>query len=187
MWRDKENYFLLSFGTFLVITVFILSYLAFQAGKLPATLQKSLPQPVPEVLKEIPDKSQAAGAQTTFYDVTATNRLVQKLSHPTPLSDTDNSVKESLLSKLSSSTSEGIIYITGSSVITYLPSPGVFLVQILTIDTRRAKAETNGWFLDQGLSQAGICDIPIVFYLTERVSLYLRDNNIPFNPLAPGC
>ena len=69
----------------------------------------------------------------------------------------------------------------------YLSAPDEFMVEIRTIDINSAKQKAISWFKSKGLSDEGICHLPLVFYLNYDVAQNLRDMKVEFDPLPPGC
>jgi hypothetical protein len=103
------------------------------------------------------------------------------------LSKNDNTAKTKLLSLLPSGDVPGIIYQSSDFSVEYISSAKMFLVEIKTINIQSAKAEAEDWFLSQGVSQQGICDYPVDFYLSNDVSTQLNNQRLIFSPLPNGC
>ena len=97
------------------------------------------------------------------------------------LSPSDMNVKEKLKKLLKTPKT------TNTYTIEYVSNPDEFMVEILTIDMNTAKEESVAWLKSQGLSEQGVCNLPVVYYLNYNVAQNLRDMNVKFNPLAPGC
>lgn len=69
----------------------------------------------------------------------------------------------------------------------YLSSPDEFMVEIRTVDINSAKEKVIAWLKNTGLSDEGICHLPVVFYLNYATANSLRGMNMQFDPLPPGC
>ena len=80
-----------------------------------------------------------------------------------------------------------MVYQSPNVIIDYTRSADSFMAEIETINIDLAKKEANNWFLSQGMSQEGICNYPLQFYIGPQASLALQGKNIVFNPLAPNC
>lgn len=133
--------------------------------------------------------SPGSGFSPSLYDNNAEERLLEKIENRQQLSISDNAAKNKILALLPANTQSGILFQSQTIVIDYVAGPNVFQVEILTTDVERAKAEGANWFRSQGLSQEGICNYPVEFYLNFDVKNELRESNpdIQFNPLADGC
>lgn len=49
------------------------------------------------------------------------------------------------------------------------------------------KEEGNTWFLEHGMSQQGICNLRVQFFLSYEMMNQLQGTNTVFNTLAHGC
>lgn len=121
------------------------------------------------------------------YAPTATQSMLDALSDPAQLSQSDLAAKERVLSFLPPGQASGVLYESPSLTIDYTSSADQIQAEILTVDINRAKTEAVDWLASQGLSQDGICSLPVVFYLNLSVANELEDLNISFSPLADGC
>ena len=54
-------------------------------------------------------------------------------------------------------------------------------------DVELAKRAGTDWFIKQGMSQQGICDLPLQFYLNFDIQLQKPGLKSTFNPLPTGC
>jgi hypothetical protein len=48
-----------------------------------------------------------------------------------------------------------------------------------------AKKEAVDWLKTQGLSQEGVCNLPLMFYVSDKTTN--QTGGETFNPLPPGC
>jgi hypothetical protein len=115
------------------------------------------------------------------YEKESTDRMLDLVDNRRKLSSSDLRVKEKLKKLLKTPKT------TNTYTIEYVSNPDEFMVEILTIDMNTAKEESVAWLRNQGLSEQGLCNLPVVYYLNYNVAQNLRDMNIKFNPLAPGC
>jgi hypothetical protein len=113
-------------------------------------------------------------------------RLLDKLKNRQPLSDEDTKAKTKILKLLPKGINSGILYQSTNTIIDYTDIIDEFQVEILTTDLNKAKAEGTDWFSQQGMSQKGICDLPVNFYLSKEVSSALQ-GKLGFNPLPTSC
>ena len=115
------------------------------------------------------------------YEKESTDRMLDLVDNRRDLSPSDMNVKEKLKKLLKTPKT------TNTYTIEYVSNPDEFMVEILTIDMNTAKEESVAWLKSQGLSEQGVCNLPVVYYLNYNVAQNLRDMNVKFNPLAPGC
>jgi hypothetical protein len=119
------------------------------------------------------------------YDLKSQHRLIQTLKSRPPLSPSDLAAKKKIAA-LEPAGSE-IIYQSPDFTIYYVSSADFFQAEILTTDVTKAKQKAVNWFKSEGMSQQGICDLPIGFYLNYSISQQLQNSNVVFNPLPEGC
>jgi hypothetical protein len=119
------------------------------------------------------------------YNEDAQQQLVDKINHKPTLEFSDQKAKQILLASLNNQS--GIAYQSPQITIGYLKTGDFFQVEILTTNIQTAKDEANVWFRAQGLSQKGICNLPVQFFLNWNIANQLRNQNIIFNPLPQGC
>lgn len=114
-------------------------------------------------------------------------RLLNTLENRPGLNQKDQQAKEQILSFWSPENYPGNIYNTDLYSIDYLKSADYFQVEIRTSNINQAKSEAYNWFIRQGMSQQGICNLPVQFYLNSEVKSYLQRPSIDINPLPEGC
>ncbi|HWY78941.1 MAG TPA: hypothetical protein VNW29_01145 [Candidatus Sulfotelmatobacter sp.] len=115
------------------------------------------------------------------YNVEQTKKMLDLVDHRRPLSSMDKQTRDKLVklkNPLIDTTNFGIEYVS---------EPDEFMVEIRTINIKTAKDETIAWFQKKGLSQEGICHLPIVFYLNSDTAQNLRGIPLKFDPLPLGC
>lgn len=133
----------------------------------PATLQKADPSPTSATLpKSDPNK-----------------KLLDYIQNRRALSNADLRAKKAILSSAASS---GVIYQNEKISIEYVKSADLFQVEIMTIETVSAKKEAVEWFQSKGLSNEGICSLPVSFYLNFDIKIQLEEAG-SFNPLPDTC
>lgn len=121
------------------------------------------------------------------YDSSNEDLLLDKIDHRTPLSNEDVSAKNAILSHLPPGEKSGVVYQTPKVIVDYTASGDLFQGEIQTVDIASAKNDAVKWFKDQGMSQEGICNLPLGFYLNIYVAEIFRGQQVTFDPLAPGC
>lgn len=142
--------------------------------------------PIPQ--KEAPSPSAPPtliNPQKNPYKEGSLEKDYQRITKKEPILETDESVKTKLLKPLGNQS--GMIHQTQDYKIEYVKTPDVFMVEILDTDTEAVKEAATGWFKEQGLSDKGVCNLPVVFYLNSSVKEELIKNSQEFNPTPPNC
>jgi hypothetical protein len=119
------------------------------------------------------------------YDPQGQQDIADKINHRTSLSQNDQTVRTQLINDIGNKS--GTVYESPQVKITYLQSGDFFQAEILVPDIQTAKADANLWLRNQGLTQQGICNLPLQFYLNYDISTQLRNNHVIFSPLPNGC
>jgi len=120
------------------------------------------------------------------YDLNAQKKLIENINNKNAIATKDAQVKETIITSLLSGQT-GIVYASTNINISYIKSADIFQGEILTTNIALAKQETVNWFMNHGVSQQGICKLPLMFFLNQDVSSQIQDANIVFSPLPPGC
>lgn len=118
------------------------------------------------------------------YNQQGAKSILNKIEKKQYLSPTDSTIKNRLIA---ATNSEGVVYKTNDFRVDYVKAADEFQVEILTTDTANAKKLANEWLRSKGLSQQGICNLPILFYLNFDIANQLRGKGIEFNPTPDGC
>lgn len=121
------------------------------------------------------------------YDKPTFDKLVDRVENKRQLAEEDIAAKNRILSILPDGKTSGVLYNSPEIIIDYTSGVDLFQVEILTTNIEGAKEMGAMWFIEQGVSQKGICDLPVDFYLNWEVANELRGRNITFSPLAEGC
>jgi hypothetical protein len=110
-----------------------------------------------------------------------------QISGQTHLSSADTAAINSLLMKtLHAENQSGVVYKSQNVQIEYVATDALFQAEILTTQIESAKQETETWLRLQGLSQQGICNLSLNFYLSGTVKENLPTNT-QVNLLPDGC
>lgn len=183
---QREYYFILSLGVILVIIVILIGFISLQSNQ--SGTQKPTPLPHPTESQTLISPTQTPFTKPPVtYNRNASVRLIQKEEQRTPLSASDVQAKNNIFKLLPSGQNYGEVYSSDTISIQYVQSLDLFKVEILTADVASAKKEAENWFKQQGMSQQGICDLPLGFYLSWDVANLLRNSGFIFNPLPDGC
>jgi hypothetical protein len=115
------------------------------------------------------------------YNQDDVNKLHQFEQNRPKLSPSDAMAKVNLIKR------ENPLATTDDYTITYDPTTDIFQAEITTISINNAKDEVVQWFVNQGMSNEALCQLPLNFTLEDSVVQSLKGLDIIFNPLAPNC
>jgi hypothetical protein len=114
------------------------------------------------------------------------NEDFNRITHRQPLSDSDQNSRANLLEIVNGKS--GVLKQTPGYKIEYVAAADDVEVTINAADADNAKKEVERWFTqDQGLSQAGVCNLPVVFGLGIEPSQEFINSPTKFNPIPDGC
>lgn len=184
----RETYALIGLALTLIIIIFSIVIILLRSTETSITTQDTDIVRTPTRVQAPQPTSQPAFTNPPVpYDVDAQNALLDKKINRRQLSPTDRQLKREILALLPEGQIAGIVHESNTVRIEYIESLDLFKVEILTINVAQAKDEGDVWFKAQGMSQQGICDLPLGYYLNWEVANQLRDTNFVFNPLPKGC
>jgi len=92
--------------------------------------------------------------------------------------------KKIIASQIGNRSGDILLYQADSYIIEYIPAPDVFFVTINKDPAPEAKQQAQEWFLDFGLQQSDLCDLPVRFILDN---FEIRKTNPTFTSLPDGC
>lgn len=183
------------FGVFIgiLILIFILLLVNIFSGQNPAPVSAPSPLPVfsprpiniPPFVPPPVITTEPANTATSSYGVQDLDKDYERITARQPLSSSDLAVKQKLLALLNNQS--GFLQTEDTYQIEYVKTADSFMVELDSSDPDTAKAQAAGWFREQGFSIQGICNLPVVFYLSQNTMSYLRENNLKFNPVPEGC
>ena len=193
----KRLFFILIILIFITILVTLSLFLSIKQkkttipGPIPAISPTQNPQQAP--YPKITDTPAASLTPTPTnitnppvqYSPSGEQKLIDKVKNRTPLSESDSAAKQKILSTTQGKS--GIVYTSPDFTIEYVKSPDIFQVEIKNENIALIKEEAVSWFKTRGLSQEGICNLPVMFYLNWDTANKLRGTNTEFNPLPDGC
>lgn len=187
MKKNKGDLISIIFACILVILVLTLAVISLTQSQPPEPPAFVVPTAVqPRITpQELPPPD---GAEPLVsYSKEDQDKLMEKIIHRQKLSTNDAFAKASILSLLPKEHPSGILYQSGTIIIDYTQSADMFQVEINTTDITAAKAEANIWFRARGMSQKGICDLPLMFYINYETMIKLKNSGTEFSPLANSC
>ena len=177
---QKQDYFTLLLGGILVFIVFAIVIIISTQQNTPTpspTTPSPTSEPPPTVSDNLP----------VFYDNSAEARLAEKVQARPTLQPQDAQAKSTTLNTILHGFNSGVLYETNDVRVEYVQSADLFMAEIKTTNLVKAKSEASTWFINQGLSQDGICNLPLMFYLDPAVSQTLQGQDVVFSPLPNGC
>lgn len=143
----------------------------------------------PKVDQAATDKSNNSSINTSInlkIDKQASDKLLEIVEkRPTPVLFSDKASKEKILAPLNNSS--GIIFSNENYRLEYYKSPNSFEAKINTKNVASAKEEVIQYLKGRGLSEDGICKLPLLFTLSVDVSKYIISQRIEFSPIPSFC
>lgn len=134
----------------------------------------------------IPSPSSVSSlTKPTTYTPGELKKDSDRINNKGQLTDKDQQVKRRLISPLLGKS--GIIQTAPLFQIEYVKAADVIMVEIRSEETEQAKKSAEKYLLDTGLSQSGICNLPVVFYISSKVQTALINSGRTFNPVPDGC
>lgn len=131
-------------------------------------------------------KEQTQKSAPVKYEKASTDKLLQLVNtRPTPSSTNDATIRTSIVEALGGKS--GILYTSLNVTLEYVKTPNDFEGEIKTENISAAKQEAEIWLKNKGLTNDGICKLPLFFYLNRETAQKLKGSNIKFNPLPNGC
>jgi hypothetical protein len=103
------------------------------------------------------------------------------------LSQQDSLAREKLLLKILHGNYSGVVYESKRVRVEYIQSVNRFNAEILTPNTSQTKQEVSTWFQNNGISQQGLCSLPLIFHLGMDIENQMGESAKTFNPLPDGC
>lgn len=173
----------------LIVTsiIIIVSFLFFmlEFNKQPQTTNTVINKPIttPTIIQI--RQSQNTIKQLVPYKSGSLNKIEDLRKNQNNLSQNDAAIRDTLIKSIVNP--QGILYTTKNIQIVYASGINEFEVEIFTTDINGAKNEAVVWLKQKGLSDDGICKLPLIFYLNIKISNQLKESGIVFNPLPDNC
>ncbi len=179
--ETKQKYIYLGLGV-VILAIYGVILLVIFFGKSNSGLLQTSTSPTP-----IPSPT-PLGAQTKpplSYDQKSVDRLSQLLKERTAISPSGSAIRASLAQSLGSKS--GVLQKTSEYTLRYIQAADVFQAEITTINIAQAKLLATAYLKAKGLSQDGICHLPLVFYLSKKTAVALSGKALTFSPIPEGC
>jgi hypothetical protein len=169
----------LGVGVFIGILLIVMFLEGF---KKPSEMPAKTPSPTSSTKQP---SQQAQKSAPVNYDKNPTDKLLQTINtRPTP-SVNDSAIRASLIESLNGKS--GILYTSLNVTLEYVKSPNDFEGEIKTDNVSAAKQEVEVWFKNKGLTNDGICKLPLFFYLNGPAAQKLKGTGVKFSPLPDNC
>src|SRR3990167_3465916 len=115
----------------------------------------------------------------------ATNFIIPSKIKPEQLPDDIKEIRKKVIaSQIADNHGDILLRKTDTFIIEYIPSPDLFIVTIKKDPAEEAKKQAQEWFLNFGLKQQDLCNLPVSFILW---TFDLRRTNPDFTSLPDGC
>jgi hypothetical protein len=170
--KDRKDYLLVILALGLTV-LFIFLAIYFTFSEMGRREEPEL-QPQPQ--------SEAKTRPNINYAPNSLGKAHVKLTSRIPLSPSDVSAKNNLIA----ASENGIINETSQYSIEYISAFDHMEVTLLTTSIDEAKTQAETYLKNAGLSQNGLCNLPVIFSVEYSVRKKLPDNTV-FNPLPNGC
>lgn len=178
MLPKKEDLLIFIFAGILLVIVIVIAAIALTSKGVRDTNVTSLsPTPLPPV-KTIPPVQ---------YNVQDEKKNLNIINTRPQLSPADVEVRKKIIASIPGGNQSGVVYESSNVRIDYIQPHDIFQGEVLTVNITQAKQEASNWLRSQGLSQEGICILPIEFYLNYPIASQLQDTNTEFSTLPLGC
>lgn len=178
--RDNKAATITFIFVFLFITITGVLVIVSLSKPTNQTSSNTIPTPSPNVAF-----SNIAPSPAVAYNREDTKKMLDILKNRPKLSDSDQKIRDSLIS--SSDKNSDVLNQTNDYNLEYISVPDEFMAEIKTTDLEKGKQETVDWLKSKGLSQNGVCNLPLVFYINFQIAQELRNSNVSFDPLPAGC
>ena len=125
------------------------------------------------------------------YDLQASQIMLKRITHPIPLSQSDQEAIYRLRDIPPDDITTGELYKSHKGFIIEHVEPGTergsMRVEISSQDYMKARHAAVKWLQTMGLSKDGICNYPFQFYLSSEAAESLRGKGVVFSNLADEC
>lgn len=131
------------------------------------------------------EKPPTPTSQPTPTPTAAPYKLLPEKVEPEKLPVDVQTTREKIIaSQIENRRGDLILYKPGPYEITYIPTPKIFFVTLFQNPVEVYKKQAQNWFLNFGLKQTDLCDLPVRFVFGSRE---LKNANPNFVQLPDGC
>lgn len=133
--------------------------------------------PTSEVKQKNPD---------IIYSKDGTDKLIETAkTRPTPTTQSDATIRDTLVASVGED--GGVLYQSPLVKISYVKVPNDFESEILGGDIDASKTDAISWLKTKGMTEDGICKLPLFFYLSTEARAELKKTGQKFNPISDFC
>ncbi|MCL5439145.1 MAG: hypothetical protein M1268_04115 [Patescibacteria group bacterium] len=183
----KKKYIIFGAIFFLFINI-ILMLLTVYSKKNNIPLVTPTVKPTPIISTSIVAPTSITPPQTNPavpYGPGSLDKTTEIINKHYPLSENDLAIKNTLINSLGGKS--GSLFSNSDFIIEYAKVLGIFQVQILTENITSAKKQAVDWLKRQGMTDDGICKLPVVFYLNFDVAQKMEGEGKTLDPLPDNC
>ena len=131
-----------------------------------------------------PDITTSQTEALLTYNEQKDNKLLEVTKKKPKLDTQDAKIRAELVAIAKDG--DGLVIASESYKISYLDVFDIFEVEINYPDIGQAHKEATDWFLSKGLSQKGLCNLPVSFFASTEISKSVTTAT-EVNPLPDGC
>lgn len=173
----KNRKVLFVIGAFILVVGYLLFASILFRNVYTPQQEDSSPTPTPEIRPVKKD--------VVKYDTDAQKRVVKIVQNRKPLDPASQAARDNMIASLGDKS--GTLFESNVIKIKYIHAPDVFMVEIRDTLILFAKREAIQWLGDHGVTQQGLCNLPVVFYLSSEVANIVKNKGVTFSPLPEGC
>lgn len=134
----------------------------------------------------IPTTEQKQKTPDIQYSQDGTDVLIETAKNrPTPSIPSDREVRATLVASVNGAS--GIVYQSPLVKISYVKTPDDFESEIFGDNIAASKEDAVTWLKSKGLTEEGICKLPIFFYLSPQTRSEIKKTGETFNPIPDFC
>lgn len=93
-------------------------------------------------------------------------------------------IRQEIILSASDKNGDKVVFSSANYRIIYVPTPDVFFVQIFKDPADSYRREAQSWFIQKGLTQSDLCNLPVRILLFDPG---LKKTNPNFNYFPDGC
>jgi hypothetical protein len=181
---QKHYYFILTFGIILTIIIIAIAIISLKTAVQPTvTITTTTP-----TLSPTPLEQQIIQTTTPLkWNQNASKITLQREEQRIPLSTSDEQAKTRILQLLPNGQNYGVVYSSPNVTIQYDQALDLFEAETLNINVAAAKKEAENWLKQEGMSQQGLCDLPLDFYPGGTSEYLLQQSKFIYDELPDGC
>lgn len=140
------------------------------------------PTPLPSILQSV---EPSVFDPSRIYEQGSLEKDYQRITSKRELSENDKRIRLQLIALAGNKS--GVIHRTENYILEYVSAPNQFMAEITNPDINSVKTQINQWLFGKGLTQDGVCKLPLVLYLNSDVRNELASKNLIVSLIPEGC